>query len=60
MWQRDESPFSDDGWEVLEPRAGYGRWVASYDLASAALVAVEEPSALALNAAPTSASMPTQ
>jgi ubiquinone/menaquinone biosynthesis C-methylase UbiE len=48
MWQRDESPFSDDGWEVLEPRAGYGRWVASYDLASAALVAVEEPSVLAL------------
>jgi ubiquinone/menaquinone biosynthesis C-methylase UbiE len=48
MWQRDGSPFSDDGWEVLEPRAGYGRWAASYDLASAALVAVEEPSVLAL------------
>jgi ubiquinone/menaquinone biosynthesis C-methylase UbiE len=48
MWQMDGRPFSDDGWEVLEPRAGYGRWAASYDLASAALVAVEEPSVLAL------------
>jgi ubiquinone/menaquinone biosynthesis C-methylase UbiE len=48
MWQMDGTPFSDDGWEVLEPRAGYGRWAASYDLASAALVAVEEPSVLTL------------
>jgi SAM-dependent methyltransferase len=48
MWQMDGRPFSNDGWEVLESRAGYGRWAASYDLASAALVAVEEPSVLAL------------
>jgi ubiquinone/menaquinone biosynthesis C-methylase UbiE len=48
MWQMNGRPFSDNGWEALEPRAGYGRWAASYDLASAALVAVEEPSVLAL------------
>ena len=47
LWQLDGVPFSD-GWEVLDSRAGYGRWAASYDLASAALVAVEEPSVLAL------------
>jgi SAM-dependent methyltransferase len=48
VWQLDGVPFSDDGWEVLDSRAGYGRWAASYDLASAALVAVEEPPVLAL------------
>ena len=48
MLQMDGRPFSDHGWEVLDARAGYGRWAASYDLASAALVAVEEPSVLTL------------
>jgi ubiquinone/menaquinone biosynthesis C-methylase UbiE len=48
MLQLDRVPFSNDGWEVLDARTGYGRWAASYDLASAALVAVEEPSVLAL------------
>ena len=47
LWQLDGLSFSQ-GWEVLDPRAGYGRWAASYDLASAALVALEEPSVLAL------------
>jgi ubiquinone/menaquinone biosynthesis C-methylase UbiE len=48
IWQLDGVPFSDDGWEVLDSRAGYGRWATSYDLASAALVAVEQPPVLAL------------